>query len=419
MSYRKFCAEVFDPPPFVESPPPPEWEPPTGYGQHYETLGTTVDGEPTIFISIASYRDDLCHNTIKEALRMAEHPRRLFFGAVEQSIPSQGDLPCNFTMVPCDVDPSQLLCVYSGQITVHRVDARGAQGPTYGRYRADRLYRGEYFALQIDAHMYFVANWDTEMIKQWKATGNEYAVLTTYPSAYAPGSMDGSGHSSHKSTPLICKSEFDVDGMVRHQAAGEIFPMASLNGSPILQPVWAAGSSFSRGHRVARVPYGLLRLVFNGEETVMALRMWTSGYDFYTFHHVLLFHTYNRKTRPKTFWENTQQNGLKAKTMENVEIMLGLRRPLAGYDTKDISPGAKYGLGQKRQVSTFLRLWGYDLRHKAARDNCPWAYSQEMHMDLTAHLRPDGMGIDYGKVPVDEIVQRHGWADLPSQDLAW
>ncbi|CAK0816446.1 unnamed protein product [Prorocentrum cordatum] len=109
MSYRKFCAEVFSPPPVVETPPPPEWERPVGYEQDYEAAGTTVDGEPTIFISIASYRDDLCHNTIREALRMAEHPRRLFFGAVEQSIPSQGDLPCNFTTVPCDADPSQLL----------------------------------------------------------------------------------------------------------------------------------------------------------------------------------------------------------------------------------------------------------------------------------------------------------------------
>merc|ERR1711920_707038 len=104
--------------------------------------------------------------------------------------------------------------------------------------------------------------------------------------------------------------------------------------------------------------------------------------------------------------------GLKAKTLESIEIMLGLRRPPAGYDTKDISPGAKYGLGRKRQMSTFLR-------HKKARDNCQWAYSFGMHKDLTAHLRPDGKGIDYEKVPVDEIMQRLGFKDLPFQDLAW
>merc|ERR1711933_238266 len=105
----------------------------------------------------------------------------------------------------------------------------------------------------------------------------------------------------------------------------------------------------------------------------------------------------------KRFEENAQKPGLKAETVERIQIMLGLRRPPAGYDTKEISPGAKYGLGRKRQMSTFLRLWGYDLSNKKARDNCKWVYSQEMHEDLTAHLRPDGGGIDYDKVPIDEL----------------
>merc|ERR1712232_195368 len=98
----------------------------------------------------------------------------------------------------------QLLCTHAEQIRVHVVDARSAQGPTYGRFRADRLYRGEHFALQLDAHMYFVKDWDTKIIAQWEATGNEYAVLTTYPSDFKPGCMDEKGQSSHKTTPLIC-----------------------------------------------------------------------------------------------------------------------------------------------------------------------------------------------------------------------
>ena len=31
----------------------------------------------------------------------------------------------------------------------------------------------EYFALQIDAHVRFVQDWDTDLIDQWKATKNE------------------------------------------------------------------------------------------------------------------------------------------------------------------------------------------------------------------------------------------------------
>ena len=53
---------------------------------------------------------------------------------------------------------------------------RDATGPTFARHLGDRLYRGEYFVLQTDAHMTFVAGWDEDIIAQFDAAGNDYAV---------------------------------------------------------------------------------------------------------------------------------------------------------------------------------------------------------------------------------------------------
>ena len=53
--------------------------------------------------------------------------------------------------------------------------------------------------------------------------------------------------------------------MLRHGSAIEVFPM--FGNSPILQPFWAAGFAFSRGHFIMNVPYDCcLPMMFQGEE---------------------------------------------------------------------------------------------------------------------------------------------------------
>ena len=73
---------------------------------------------------------------------------------------------------------------------------------------------------------------------------------------------------------------------------------------------WAAGLSFSRGHKVYQVPNDCcLPMSFNGEEFSMAFRHWTWGYDHYTFRSNLVFHPYSRPKKPPLFWENEHRDG--------------------------------------------------------------------------------------------------------------
>ena len=56
---------------------------------------------------------------------------------------------------------------------LYKQRARDATGPTFPRHVGDRLYRGEYFVLQTDAHMTFVAGWDEDATAQFDAAEND------------------------------------------------------------------------------------------------------------------------------------------------------------------------------------------------------------------------------------------------------
>jgi [Skp1-protein]-hydroxyproline N-acetylglucosaminyltransferase len=77
----------------------------------------------------------------------------------------------------------------------------------------------------------------------------------------------------------MCSTGFTSEGLLRHGSAIEIHPMFGPK-EPVLQPFWAAGFSFARGHFVLQVPYDCCTpMLFQGEEIDIAVRAWTLGYD--------------------------------------------------------------------------------------------------------------------------------------------
>lgn len=161
--------------PYSSMQVPKFWTPPD---EDFASWRSYMDGEETIFVMIASYRDFQCRETITSAFARATHPERLFIGAVDQL--TEGDIGCLDLAVPCEADPSQWMCVHRDQIAVIRLNATESTGPVTARHIGDRMYRGQHYAMQLDAHCLFVRNWDSLLIDQWKSTGNEMAVLR-YP----------------------------------------------------------------------------------------------------------------------------------------------------------------------------------------------------------------------------------------------
>jgi Glycosyltransferase (GlcNAc) len=166
-------SDGFDQMPLTNITVPRFWEPPIN--EDLNKVGSKVNGHETIFLMIASYRDFQCRETITSAFNKADHPERLFVGAVDQLVP--GDIGCLDIDIPCSTDPNQAICKYRDQIAVFKMDAEYATGPVTARHIGDRMYRGEYFVMQMDAHCLFVRHWDTKIVDQWKSTKNEMAVL--------------------------------------------------------------------------------------------------------------------------------------------------------------------------------------------------------------------------------------------------
>merc|ERR1712039_1125894 len=127
--------------------------------------------------------------------------------------------------------------------------------------------------LNTDSHMDFLKYWDTSMLEDWKATGNEFAVLSTYPQSFEQRAS--AGKQMH-----VTLCGYWLSGGTPRGATG--LNEFSHEQKPGLTMNWAAGQSFSRCHAEKNVPADKnLRWVFDGEEVDRALRLWTHGYDLY------------------------------------------------------------------------------------------------------------------------------------------
>ena len=396
--------EGFDEMPMTKLKVPRFWYPKAGENWNNIGMKTNIgnpngDGrDETIFLMIASYRDFQCRETITSAFKKADHPERLYVGAVDQIVP--GDIGCLDIAVPCEQDPEQMICKYRNQISIYKMDASMATGPVTARHIGDRMYRGQYYVMQMDAHCLFVRHWDSFIIKQFKSTHNEMAVLTSYLTDIQ-GSIDGNGDSTRNTRPIMCNSYFEGQmpaRYLRHGSQPEDIP--PIRDMPQLQPFWAAGFSFSRGHFKLRVPYDAYQpMVFQGEEIAIGLRAFTHGYDFYAPRDSVVFHEYaERSARRKKihmFWENTGHRGEGQRSLKRATSIIGMA-PDVDPSTWDHSEIDKYGLGKVRSLDLFYKVFSINVKERTAVQLCPFVKTGIMHKNFQKYLRPNGLGIDYG-----------------------
>ena len=114
-----------------------------------------------------------------------------------------------------------------------------------------RMYRGEYYYMQSDAHVTFTQNWDEDIISQQEATKNEMAVrkmekkhiselystnslihvplskvLSTYLTDIV-GSINKNGDSLRDTRPIMCNTDYEEgqnNRYLRHGSQPEANP---------------------------------------------------------------------------------------------------------------------------------------------------------------------------------------------------
>jgi len=169
---------------------------------------------------------------------------------------------------------------------------------------------------------------------------------------------------------------------------------------PQLEPYWAAGFSFSRGHFIVRVPYDAYQsMVFQGEEISIGVRGFTHGYDFYAPRDSVVFHEYatlsSRRKKIPMFWENQDAHkGAGFKALKRSTSIIHLATDISPSEW-DHSEEERYGIGSVRTPELFYKIFLIDTKNRKATQLCPFVKSGKMHSYFQPYLRQDGRGIDY------------------------
>jgi hypothetical protein len=326
-------------------------------------------GLPTIFVSIASYRDNRCQNTITELFKKAKHPERIFVGIVQQ----------NNAAVDKDCAAPEILAqdfIPKDHVRIWRVNYREARGPCWARHAAiEKHYRDEDYVFQIDSHLLFTQDWDQVLVTDHQSLPPK-STLSHYPHSYEDGVGPPQDHAN--TMPFLCSGNYGTDpeimvpgGAVHHIEPGK-FPRETQ--------FMAAGFMFFPGIALKEVPYDpYLPFLFVGEELTFSVRFAAKGWRFFSPSKNVCFHFYGRKESPH-FWDQSDRHPdydyLNRRSRERINYILGIQARMEVKNaTYTLRESVKYGIDYNNPEDVFnldryYRRFEIDFKKRSAGDFC-------------------------------------------------
>ena len=298
----------------------------------------------TIFVSVASYCDDLLLQTLEDCHRKAAHPEAVFFGVVNQD----------------DIDIRQQLDAlpYRHQIRYVHINPLDSRGVSWARYIAYSLYGGEAYFLQIDAHMQFEPGWDDILIKQLQqlAAVSQKPILTAYPHPFEMKEGQPELQPIGKGKVLYLRPKPDQQ-ITPESPAVRFHTLLHPASEPVRGGHVAGGFLFTLGSFVEEVPYDPF-LYFTGEEHSLAARAYTHGWDIFHPVDIPLYHLYKKADEKHRgqHWDEKFESVRPVKWQElRQRGMERLRRLLLEGKSAGV-----YSLGKARGVEGLQALSGVD-----------------------------------------------------------
>lgn len=282
-----------------------------------------------IFISIASYRDPELIPTIENCIENADNPKNLVFGISRQYHPNESfdnlkkyKKKKNFRIIETLYNKSVGVC--------------------HARHQIQGLYQDEEYYFQLDSHHRFVKGWDTKLkstLKELSDSGSEKPLLTAYLPSYDPDKKDEDRLND------VWRMYID-----RFMPEGPIFIFPeSIQDFKSKSPEKARFTSghfiFTLGKFCQEVPYDP-KLYFHGEESSLAARAYTHGYDLYHLHRPWVWHHYTRDGKARHWDDVSKWNKLNKQSFERY-------RKLFGMDGTKRQHFPKYGFGKVRSISDY------------------------------------------------------------------
>lgn len=220
---------------------------------------------PTLFLAIASYKDPLLMKTVQDAIAKAQWKDRLRFGIVDQCLP---------------VDRWPTLSGALGrQMQYLWVDPLMTRGTCFARALTQQLYGGETIYVQLDAHMAFPTHWDAWVVDTLldRMAVSDRCIVSSYPP-----SMEWQGDTAQIATHppgtviqhrLNATAGFDSRGIYLDFEATQHNRTRPIRGHHLSAAVVMAPGRF-----VEHFPYDPWGY-YLGEEQMLALRLFTHGWD--------------------------------------------------------------------------------------------------------------------------------------------
>jgi len=289
-----------------------------------------VRDDDSVFISLAAFREYLLAETMMSAFDKAKDPSKLFIGAVVQNCFGLNGTVCktgiqvvgtypngqpktSVSPAPPDKNGIEVFCNHekykqycdNGQIRVLYIHDTDALGPQTARYYASKLWGGETYFMQMDAHLEFAPDWEQYYIDELKLSKNwPKSVLSSYP----PGFKDYDGeYKGGTRGERLCGAHFsksDVESQILRIEQLGLTPWEAEYPTQI--PYIAAGFFFAHSEFLKDVPFDpYLPWCFMGEEIALSMRAWTNGWNIYAPRKNVIAHQYRpgRLGLPK-FWES-------------------------------------------------------------------------------------------------------------------
>ncbi len=299
----------------------------------------------TIFISLASYCDDMLEFTIKSAYNKAKNKENIIFGIVDQSYVNNREYIKSFD--------------FSKQIRYCHIFPDDSLGVSWARHLCFSLYNNEEYFLQVDSHTYFEENWDENLINQYQTLLEKSSkpIISTYPYGFTidnNNEITCSKQSGNYVLVLRPKKELTLteDNLVL-QFRGEHI----LSDEPILGSHIAAGFLFAKGDFIEEVPYDPY-LYFHGEEQSLAIRSYTKGWDIYHPKWIPLYHLY-KKSGTKYDTHHWSGDVIKKRDFEWTYLQKRARERFKNLVYGNLN-NSIYGLGNIRTIEDFINFSGID-----------------------------------------------------------
>lgn len=305
-----------------------------------------------ILVSIASYRDPELLKTIRDCIAKSKYPENLRFAICWQH---------------SSEDEWDNLDEYKGdsRFRIMDVDYKESQGVCWARSVLQSQYQEEEYYLQLDSHHRFEEDWDVTLmdyLHYLQCMGHKKPVLSAYLPSYFPETEE-----KIKEVWGLNIDRFLPEGppFLRPHYVNN---WADLK-SPFKTRFISAHFIFTLGSFVKDIPYDP-NLYFHGEETSLAVRAYTHGYDLFSPHKPIIYHEYTRAGKKKHWDDSADWSEKDRKSYERFRKLFGMDQGCTPCQRKALKP---YDFGSVRTLEDYEKYAGlkFETRqiHRQTKNN--------------------------------------------------